>query len=493
MPGEARFDNRYARLPPPFHSPAQPTPVAQPALIALNRPLAYRLGLDPDALATPEGTDMLAGNRPMPGTEPVAMAYAGHQFGHWVPRLGDGRALLLGEIIDSTGRRRDLHLKGSGPTPYSRGGDGRSSIGPVIREYLASEAMHALGVPTTRALAAISSGESVIRQSPEPGGLLLRVAGSHVRIGSFEYIASHDNPELVRRLADHVISVCDADLAGQPDRYLHWLSRVIDRTARMVAQWMHLGFIHGVMNTDNMSILGETIDYGPFGWMDHYDPNTVYSSIDRRGRYAYRNQPTIAQWNLARLAECLLPLIDPDTTKAVELASEQLEQFTACFESRYHTGLCKKIGLDSQHEGNLELAFDLLTRMSEQRADMTLTFRRLADLGSRDASSDGPVRSLFDDPASFDAWVGDWRQRLRGEGRDEATRQADMHRVNPAIVLRNHLAQEAVDAAVDHLDFKPMQQLMDALSRPHDPRPEDQRYMQPPQPHERVLDTFCGT
>jgi uncharacterized protein YdiU (UPF0061 family) len=487
------FQHSFARLPEHFFARVQPAPVTAPELFALNRPLAESLGLDPDWLAGADGVAMLSGNRMPETAEPVAMAYAGHQFANWVPRLGDGRALLLGEVVDHDGRRRDVQLKGSGPTPYSRGGDGRSSIGPVVREYLGSEAMHALGIPTTRALAAVATGEMVHRNQPEPGGILCRVANSHVRVGSFEYFARQGDSESVRTLADYVIERHCPELAEMETRYSEWLARVIDAQADLVASWMLVGFVHGVMNTDNCSVVGETIDYGPFGFVDAFDPGTVYSFIDRGGRYAYNQQPGIAQWNLARLAECLLPLLADDTDAALEQANALIDRFPGRFERRFHDGLAAKLGLAERRDGDVDLAMDLLNRMAAGQADMTLTFRRLSELSATDSQADAPVRECFDQPEAFDAWAEQWRERLSSESRRSAERRNAMQAVNPAFVLRNHLAQGAVDAAIQRLDFEPMRRLQAVLARPYDDQPEHEDLARPPEPSERVLTTFCGT
>ena len=488
------FDNSYARLPEAFHNRQQPTPVARPRLFALNRALAATLGLDPDWLSGEDGLAMLSGNHLPPGAQAIAMGYAGHQFGHWVPRLGDGRALLIGELIDRDGVRRDLQLKGSGPTPFSRRGDGRSSIGPVVREYLASEFMHALGIPTTRALAAVATGEDVLRQRVEPGGILCRIASSHVRVGTFEFFARSGRADEVRILADYLIDRHYPDCRETPNRYLALLEQVIRRQARLVADWLRVGFIHGVMNTDNTSVVGETIDYGPFGFIDRFDPGTVYSSIDHGGRYAYNQQPAIANWNLARLAECLLPLLDDQPQAAVERANEPLQAFASHFEAHFHPALAAKIGLEPGPEQNARLALDLMDAMSTGQADMTLVFRRLGELPAAGPENDAPVRELFVDQAAFDAWAERWRQRLAAEGRlDDDARRAAMHRVNPAFILRNHLAQQAVDAAIERLDFEPMYRLQAVLARPFDDQPEAADLARPPAPDERVLTTFCGT
>jgi len=492
--GGIDLDNSYARLPGQFYQRTGATPVAAPKLIRLNHDLAHTLGIDPAILTCPEGLEWLAGNRPAAGSEPLAMAYAGHQFGNWVPQLGDGRALLLGEVTDRRGVCRDLQLKGSGPTRFSRSGDGRSSIGPVVREYIASEAMAALGIPTTRALAAVATGESVLRRDgPEPGGILCRVAQSHVRVGTFEYFARNGDPESVQTLADYVIDRHHPDLAGQPGRYAALFERVVDATAALVARWMPVGFIHGVMNTDNTSIVGETIDYGPFGFIDTFDPATVYSSIDRGGRYAWNQQPKIAHWNLARLGECLLGLLDKNSEAALERANSVLETFPPAFETRFNAQLCAKIGIETPRDGDADLAFDLLRHMHEGRADMTLTFRRLSALSSEHDGDDETMRALFDQPAAIDDWLVSWRRRLQSERRSDSARQAAMQRLNPAFILRNHLAQWAADAATESQDFAPMHRLVEVLSRPFEDQPEHADLACPPDPEERVLETFCGT
>ena len=487
------FEHSFHSLGEGFHSRQEPAAVRAPELIALNRDLAEQIGLDPDWLAGPDGLAMLSGNQPPDTARPLAMVYAGHQFGNWVPRLGDGRALLLGEMVGHDGVRRDVQLKGAGPTPFSRGGDGRSSIGPVVREYLGSEAMAALGIPTTRALAAVSTGEHVFRERPEPGGILCRVAISHIRIGTFEYFARSGDADRLALLADYVIRRHFPELIDREQRHLDLLGQVVERTADLVAQWMLVGFIHGVMNTDNLSIVGETIDYGPFGYLDVFDPDTAYSYIDRRGRYAWNRQPMIAQWNLSRLAECLLELIDEDQTAAVDQVNEVLGTFKARFEARFHAGLGAKLGLAEKRPGDVELALGLLERMHEQKADMTLTFRRLAALDSRDTGGDQPVRELFEQPESFDAWAIEWRQRLATEKRPDADRRKAMEAVNPAFILRNQLAQQAVDAAIENLDFEPMKRLVRVLDRPYEDQPEQADLARPPRPDERVRHTFCGT
>ncbi len=489
------FDNTYARLPERFYARLDPTPVAAPHMIRLNVELARNLGLDPDALASERGVEILAGNRVAEGSEPLAQAYAGHQFGSFVPQLGDGRANLLGEVISRDGARYDIQLKGSGPTPFSRRGDGRAALGPVLREYIVSEAMAALGVPTTRALAAVTTGEQVLRETALPGAVLTRVAASHLRVGTFEYFVVRGDTEAIRMLADYAIArhYPEAALAKQPYRAL--LDGVIAKQARLVAQWMMLGFIHGVMNTDNTSISGETIDYGPCAFMEAYDPATVFSSIDHQGRYAYANQPPAAQWNLTRLAEALLPVLEQEAGSkeaAVESAIESLSAFEPQFGAARNAGLRRKLGLFTEHEEDAALAEDLLERMRANRADFTLTFRRLCDAAAG-AESNAGVRALFSNPNDFDSWASLWRQRLNEEPHSAQARAAAMRAANPAFIPRNHLVEAALDAAIRRQDFQPFEELLDVVSRPYEDRPNLDRYATPASPEERVCQTFCGT
>lgn len=485
--------NSYARLPGHFYARVAPTPVPEPRLIRVNRPLAAQLGLDPEALAAPAGVGILAGNRVPEGADPVALAYAGHQFGNWVPSLGDGRAVLLGDVIDRDGARRDVQLKGSGPTPFSRMGDGRAGLGPVLREYIVSEGMAGLGIPTTRALAMVTTGQEVRRQRSEPGAVLTRVAASHVRVGTFEYFYRRDDHDGVRALADFVIERHYPHLAAEERPYQALLETVTERTADLIAQWLLVGFIHGVMNTDNVSIAGETLDYGPCAFMDAYHPATVYSSIDAGGRYAYNQQPQIGHWNLVRFAECLLPLFGVEDEEAIDRAREALDRYAPRFEAAYHDGLLAKIGLAERRDGDLDLAFDLLKRMAEQRADFTLTFRRLAEAAGGDAGAEADVRGLFDDPAAFDDWAGRWRERLAAESRGAADRRAAMRAVNPAYIPRNHRIQQVIDAAVLANDFRPLDELLTVVARPFEDHPELAEYARPPEPQEEVQVTFCGT
>lgn len=485
------FDNSYARLPARFYARLPPTPVAAPRVVRLNETLALQLNIDPARLAAAEGAEILAGNRIAEGSEPIAMAYAGHQFGNFVPQLGDGRAILLGEVIARDGLRRDIHLKGSGRTPFSRNGDGRAALGPVLREYIVSEAMAALGIATTRTLAAVTTGEMVRRDELLPGAVLARVAASHVRMGTFQYFAARGDEEAVRILADYIIARHYPQAAQAANPYRSLLELVAARQAELVAQWLHIGFIHGVMNTDNMSIAGETIDYGPCAFMDSYHPETVYSSIDVMGRYAYGNQPRIAQWNLARFAETLLPLLAADASIAVASAQEAIGAFADRFEAAYTDGLRLKLGLLKPQDGDLELAEDLLKRMADNGADFTLTFRRLCDAAVA-AEGDAGVRSLFADARVFDEWAWHWRQRLAREEGEPAARQAAMRTANPAYIPRNHLVEETIAAASEG-DFTPFESLLQALSAPYEDQSGFERYADPPRPDQVVRETFCGT
>lgn len=485
------FDNSYAQLPETFFRRLAPTPVSQPALILFNHRLAAELGMHVEKSDDEIQANLFAGNQLPEGAEPIALAYAGHQFGHFVPQLGDGRALLLGEVIDRSGTRRDIQLKGSGQTPFSRNGDGRAALGPVMREYIVSEAMHALGIRTTRSLAAVTTGESVNRGIPLPGAILTRVAASHVRIGTFEYFAARRDWEAVQQLVDYVINrhYPGANSASNP--YLAFLESVMEAQAKLVASWMQVGFIHGVMNTDNMAISGETIDYGPCAFMDEYHPMKTFSSIDQNGRYAFSNQPYIASWNLARLAETLLPLLDDDIDKAITTCEDLLENFIPQFRQYWLTGMRKKIGLVTEEAGDLSLIESLLKLMHENQADYTLTFRSLSDV--LDKNNDAKWKSLFADQPSSQEWLGQWQQRLNRQTQSPAEIAESMRRVNPAYIPRNHRIERAIEAAVDNGDFAPMKHLCDVLANPFEERDEYADYMLPPLPEERVSRTFCGT
>lgn len=487
-----RFEMTYAELPARFHARPGLSPVLEPRLVKLNEPLARALGLDPEALRSREAVEMLAGSRPPNGPTPIAQAYAGHQFGNFVPQLGDGRALLIGEVVDQRGRRRDIQLKGSGPTPFSRGGDGRAALGPVLREYILSEAMSALGIPTTRSLAVVTTGEKVYRDWPLPGAVLTRVAASHIRVGTFQYFAARRDTDGIRTLADHVIARHYPEIGQGAGRHLALLEAVIAAQAQLVASWMLVGFIHGVMNTDNMTVSGETIDYGPCAFMDEFEADKVFSSIDRAGRYAYSNQPHVAVWNLARFAETLLPLLSDDQGEAIALAETALRGFQARYEPAFHDGLRRKLGLLTRDDDDVQLASDLFALMAGHAPDFTLTFRGL--VGELDASpGEGPVRALFAEPTAFDAWSARWRDRLAREPGRDAERREAMRLSNPKFIPRNHRVEEAIRAAEDHGDFAPFEALVEVLQNPFDDQPERAAYALPPQSHERVTKTFCGT
>ncbi|NKE48312.1 YdiU family protein [Roseomonas frigidaquae] len=472
------FDNSYARLPDRFFARQAPVPVAAPRLIKLNTALAGQLGIDPAALTA----DVLAGNTVPDGAEPLAQAYAGHQFGHFTPRLGDGRAILLGEVVDRDGQRRDIQFKGSGPTPFSRHADGRAALGPVLREYIVSEAMAAYGVPTTRALAAVATGEEVMRETPLPGAVLTRIAASHIRVGTFQYFAARGDGEAVQALLDYAIARHDPAAARAESPAAAFFQGVVARQAALVARWLGLGFIHGVMNTDNMTVSGETIDYGPCAFMEAYDPGAVFSSIDHAGRYAYANQPRIAQWNLARLAETLLPFMAEGEDQQIQVAQAALGEFAPAFQAAWLDTFRAKLGLTGVEEDDATLIQDLLSRMAANGADFTLTFRALAT-GPRAA------RDLFADPVAFDGWAEAWQaRRTQGGLPDTAMRAA-----NPAFIPRNHLVEEAIAAAVTRDDFGPFATLVEILSRPFEDQPEHARHALPARPEERVLATFCGT
>lgn len=488
-----RFNNSYARLPGHFYARLNPIPVKNPTLLRLNHQLADELGLNAEALQGDEGVAVFAGNRvPNHRAEPLAQAYAGHQFGQFVPQLGDGRAILLGEVIDRNGKRRDIQLKGSGRTPFSRGGDGRAALGPVMREYIISEAMHALGVPTTRSLAAVVTGEQVYRETPLPGAILTRVAASHVRVGTFEYFAARHDTEAVRLLADYVIKRHYPEAKDAANPYLALLELAGEAQAALVAKWMHIGFIHGVMNTDNMAISGETIDYGPCAFMDAYDPATVFSSIDRWGRYAYGNQGLIAQWNLLSFAETLLPLLGADTQAAIASAKEVVKSFQGIFDRHWLDGMRRKLGLAQYEEDDLTLIQSLLDLMHKGTADYTLAFRYLNNLVDEKADN-ASWRALFSADLELDDWLVRWRQRVQRENRSPEAIAAAMNDVNPAFIPRNHRVEKAIEAAVNGGDFAEMDRLITILSKPYQHQPQFADYMNPPKPEERVYQTFCGT
>ena len=487
------FQHTYSTLSPRFFMRVAPAAAPDPHLVVFNHALAEELGLDPSAVEAAAAA-MFSGKTLPEDADPIAMAYAGHQFGGFVPRLGDGRALLLGELRDRNGVLRDVQLKGSGLTPFSRTADGRAALGPMLREYLISEAMHAFGIPTTRSLAVVTTGERVRREELLPGAVLTRVAASHIRVGTFQYFAARGDQDGIRELLDYVIARHYPQIRNEQSPALAVLKAVTERQAALIAQWMLVGFIHGVMNTDNMTLSGETIDYGPCAFMDTYHPNTVFSSIDHNGRYAYGNQPAIAQWNLARLAETLLPLIDPDGEKAVAAATEVLQPFIERSDEHFLSGMRRKIGLASESESDAELVKRLLTTMQEGQADFALTFRRLALAAETpNGGDDGALRKLFADPSAIDKWLQDWRQRLQTDPQSADERAGAMRRVNPAFIPRNHRVEEALKAASERGDLQLFQQLLKIIQRPFDDQPEFAEYEQPPAPSEQVFQTFCGT
>ena len=479
------FQNTYAHLPDRLFARTAPTPVRSPRLLRLNGALADELGLDRASLASHSGVQVLAGNHLPAGAEPIAQAYAGHQFGHFNPQLGDGRAVLLGEFPGRDGSLVDLQLKGSGRTPWSRGGDGRAAIGPVLREYLISEAMHALGIPTTRALAAVATGEMVVRDARLPGAVLTRIASSHLRVGTFQYFAARRDNDALRTL----VSYANARHYPEANDARGFLAAVVARQADLIANWMMVGFIHGVMNTDNCSIAGETIDYGPCAFMDGYDPNTVFSSIDHAGRYRFGNQPFIAQWNLTRLAEALLPLFAEDDTKAVEIAQDVLAGFGERFTDTWIAGFARKLGLAKPDADDQALVQDLLTLMGDAKADFTLTFRSMADAA---IGHEAPLRGHLGDTPALANWLGRWHARLTADPMADTVRHSAMMAANPAVIPRNYLVEEALTAAVERADLAPFEALLAVLSRPYD-EPTPPRYAQPAPGSQGDYQTFCGT
>ena len=485
-----QFDNSYATELEGLYLPWQGDKVPDPTIVELNRDLAVELGLDADELNTPEGAALLAGSQLPDRATPLAQAYAGHQFGGFSPRLGDGRALLVGELIDTNGNRRDIHLKGSGRTPFSRGGDGKAVLGPVLREYLMGEFMHAVGIPTTRSLAAVTTGEVILRDGQQPGAVLARVASSHLRVGTFQFFAAQGATDDLRRLADYTISRHYPELAANEAPYLGLLRAVLHRQAALVAKWMAVGFVHGVMNTDNMTISGETIDYGPCAFIDTYDSKAVFSSIDHSGRYAYGQQPAIAQWNLARFAETLLEFIDAaDKDHAVQLATNVIDEFPQIYQQCWLTEMYAKLGLKRCEPGDRDLVNDLHSAMEAQSVDFTLLFRRLS-LAIR--GDKGPVRDLVEDATAFDEWFSCWLVRQGSEDGDPQERAAAMDRVNPVYVPRNHKVEEALQAAVAS-NFAPFETLLQVLNEPYTPREGREDFSDPAPRDFGPYTTYCGT
>jgi len=476
-----KFEHSYITLPQDFFVEQQPIKVSNPKLILLNEPLLESLGLNKEALSYTAWSDIFSGNHIPLEAHPIAEAYAGHQFGHFA-ELGDGRAVLLGEQIAPDGKRFDIQFKGSGPTPYSRRGDGRAALGPMLREYIISEYMCALKIPTTRSLAVVTTGENVVRNEILPGAILTRVAQSHIRVGTFQYASTLNDIQKLKALADYTINRHYVACKESDNPYLAFLNAVIARQASLIAQWMHIGFIHGVMNTDNMSISGETIDYGPCAFMDHYHPETVFSSIDRQGRYAYVNQPPIAQWNLARFAETLLPLIDQDPDKSIELASQAINNFTAQFQMAWLQGMRQKTGLFNEEPADIDLINDLLALMQKNKADYTLTFRRL--------SSDAILKDAIFKDTSFQAWYKNWMHRIQTQKEGEEASKLMMLKHNPAVIPRNYLVEKALSMAEIDQDYTLLNDFIAALLSPYE---DSKIFSEPPLEEDKTYRTFCGT
>jgi len=482
------FDNSYSKLPNIFFERINPVAVKEPSLIQFNERLAKEIGLN---LEKKENlfSEIFSGNKILEGSKPIALAYAGHQFGHFVPQLGDGRAVLLGEIINDDDHRFDIQLKGSGQTCYSRGGDGRAPLGPVIREYIISEAMHALNIPTTRSLAIVATGEMVSREALLPGGILTRVASSHLRVGTFEYFVAFKDLENLKLLTDYAINRHFPSIKDDNFRYQNFLKLVCENQASLIAKWMHVGFIHGVMNTDNTSISGETIDYGPCAFMDNYDPNTVFSSIDHYGRYAYGNQPNIAQWNIACLGQCLLPLINPERNKAIEIVEEILDGFEGAFRKYWLNGMHKKIGL---LKNNYDLIEELLQIMNHDKSDFTLTFLYLSDLIENKNNSPNFLNQFLS-KNKIDAWLIKWKESLKKENRSEKEIKESMLTVNPVFIPRNHRVEEAIYEGINNYDYSYMERLVQLLNKPYEYQTDNEEYMNPPEKYDQNYQTFCGT
>lgn len=478
------LDNSYARLPRIFFSNLRPTPVRSPKLIILNHSLAKFLGLNAQELQTNEGVATLAGNEIPKGSLPLAQAYAGHQFGHFT-MLGDGRAVLIGEQMTPLGERFDIQLKGSGRTPYSRRGDGRAALGPMLREYIISEAMHALGIATTRSLAVVTTGESVLRETEQPGAILTRVAASHIRVGTFQFVSNWGTIDDLRSLADYTLNRHFPEVAADECRYLSLLQRVIKRQAALIAKWQLVGFVHGVMNTDNMTLSGETIDYGPCAFIDTYDPATVFSSIDTQGRYSYGNQPFIAAWNLARFAETLLPLLEADQDQAIKLAEDAIADFTMLYHQNLLSGMRAKLGIFNEEMQDSALIENLLSMMQKYRADYTNTFRSL--------TLNTPEDTVLFDTTEFAQWHALWQARLTRQPESITASQQLMQDSNPAIIPRNHRVEAALKAGVEQGDYREMERLLEALSDPYAYNPEQANYITLPEPSNCSYRTFCGT
>ena len=485
------FHNTYTSLPETLFTRTEPTTVKRPGLISINNDLAKTLGINLEWLHSTEGIETLAGNQVAQGSEPISTAYAGHQFGVYNPQLGDGRAILLGEVLSEKGERFDIQLKGSGRTVYSRGGDGRSALGPVLREYLVSEAMHALGIPTTRALAAVTTGEQVVRDDLLPGAILTRIARSHIRIGTFQYVAANGDIDTLSILTDYVLKRHYPEAQGEIPA-LELLHCAVKAQAQLVAQWQLIGFIHGVMNTDNSLVSGETVDYGPCAFIDGYHPDTVFSSIDHGGRYSFRNQPGIAHWNLTMLAQALLPLIDKEISVSAEKAQEVINTFPDYFSEHHNLGLAKKLGLEKLHKSDEQLVDTLFEIMSKEKLDFTLTFRYLSDLAD-ETSSDPKIKAPDTIKNSLNSWVASWLQRIDQEAVVKSDRQSMMYRANPSFIPRNHLIELAINEATLNQNYLVFESMEKVLTNPFEFSPSDALYAEPPRPDQIVRQTFCGT
>ena len=482
------FSNSYLELGQGFFQSIPPTPVNKPELLLWNTPLAAQIGISEELQADQQLlADYFSGNKPIPGSDPIALAYAGHQFGNFVPQLGDGRAHLLGELIDRQGSRLDIQLKGSGQTAFSRNGDGRCALGPAVREFIMSEAMHALRIPTTRTLAVTSTGESVYRETSLPGAVVTRIASSHIRVGTFEFFAARDDLQSLKSLADYVIDRHYSDISAEDeDRYLLFVEKVMERQIALIVDWLRVGFIHGVMNTDNTAISGETIDYGPCAMMNHYSQETVFSSIDHQGRYAYGNQPTIGQWNMARFAETLLPLIDPEQQTAIEKATDLIKSFSDRFKQQYSDMMGRKLGLDMFNEEDAQLIADLIALLEQRQPDYTNSF----DLLTNSISSGEYDQQLTE---TFGEWLEQWKQRVASDSRSSEEIQSLMRRNNPCVIPRNHQMEAVIESCVENGDIAPAKAFLKVLQSPYQLLPETPFFQAPPDDGDRYYQTFCGT
>ena len=487
---ELNFDNSFANELKDFYEFTKADKSTSPKLIKFNESLARELGPEWEKLKSDYGLLIFSGNEVPKGSQPLSQAYSGHQFGGFSPLLGDGRALLLGEVIDKDNIRRDIQLKGSGRTIFSRGGDGKSSLGPVLREYLISEAMHSLNIPTTRALAAVSSGDDVLREKVLPGGILTRVASSHIRVGTFQYASTTGNLEKIRALSDYSINRHYKDILEKKEKYIEFFEAVCESQLNLISKWMGIGFIHGVMNTDNMTISGETIDYGPCAFMDRYDPNTFFSSIDTQGRYAYSNQPLILLWNLARFAETLIPLIDKNEKNSINILTQKISLIQSKYEKAWLKVMSEKIGITKIQDGDLELINDLLDIMKNEKADFTLVFRYLADYI---IGNESLLINLFDNSKKINEWIINWKNRIEKEGKFDKSLSSKMKKINPLYIPRNHLVEHALDEALSKENYKPFYKLLGFVTNPYNEISNSEEYTLPAPVNDKPYKTFCGT